>query len=71
MNTLHHDVTGLHQARELLQELSQDSAWLKTIRKTGETVLRHYPSKEEVLQIGKRDEMADNVSSASLNLMST
>lgn len=60
--TLPHERTrSLIQAGELLQELSKDTGLAETIRKQATAVLRHYPSKEEVVQIGKRDEMADNV----------
>ncbi len=60
--TLPHERTrSLIQARELLVELSRDPSLNEAIRAQAKVVLRHYPSKKEVLQIGKRDEMADGI----------
>ena len=37
-------------------ELSKDSSVAESLRSQIKVVLRHYPSKQEVLLIGKRDE---------------
>jgi hypothetical protein len=44
------------QTREFLIELSQDTALPETLRRQAKQLLRHYPSRREVLDAGQLEE---------------
>ena len=44
------------QARDFLTELSQDESLPEEVRTEAKRLLRHYPSKDEVLRVGRLEE---------------
>lgn len=47
------------QARAFLVEIGQDLSLPEVIRQEAHRLLRHYPSREEILLAGKLEESAD------------